>query len=255
MDGKSFIMRTHIERNQTWWNEASDRYQERHARKLTPETLSWGVWRVPESELRVLETVTGKDALEVGCGAAQSSIALALRDAQPVGLDLSERQLAHGRRLQGETGIKFPLILGNAESLPFEDKSFDIVFSDYGAMTFGSPLKTIPEAARVLRPGGILAFTTTSPLLFMCWPDGAMDPGHELTRDYFGMFEITDGGLSRFNLSYGDCIRLFRRTGFLVEDLIELRPGPEGETSFGPPGAKDWARHWPAEHVWKVRKQ
>ena len=245
----------YVQRNRAWWNEASDDYQKRHARKLTPDTLSWGVWRVPEAELQILEEVAGKDVLEVGCGAAQSSIALALLGARPVGLDLSEKQLAHGRRLLSGADVKFPLVLGNAEYLPFRDESFDIVFCDYGAMTFASLFKAVPEAARVLRADGILAFTTTTPLLFMCWPDGVMDPGQELTRDYFDMFEIADGGLSRFSLGYGDSIRLFRQAGFVVEDLIELRPEPEDETSFGPPGAKEWARRWPAEQVWKVRKQ
>ena len=243
-----------MQRNRAWWDDASERYRQRHARKLDPDTLSWGVWRVPESELRILTDVAGKDILEVGCGAAQSSIALAQMGARPVGLDVSERQLEHGRRLMAEAGVEVPLIHGDAETLPFEAERFDVVFCDYGAMTFASPLKTVPEAARVLRPGGILAFTTTTPLLFMCWPDKAMDPGTELTRDYFGMFEIPDGGVSRFNLAHGEWIRLFRSTGFMVEDLVELRPGSDDETSFGPPGARAWARRWPAENVWKVRK-
>jgi SAM-dependent methyltransferase len=243
----------HVRQNRDWWNAASEGYQDRHARTLTPDTLSWGAWRAPESELLVLGDVADRDVLEIGCGAAQSSIALALLGARPVGLDVSEAQLAHGRQLMAGLDLEVPLIHGNAEQLPFGDDRFDLVFCDYGAMTFASPLQAVPEAARVLRPGGVLAFTTTTPLLFMCWPDGEMDPGTTLTRDYFGMHEIDDGGVARFSLGYGEWIRLFRECGLIVEDLIELRPGPEDETSFGPPGARAWSRRFPAEHVWKVR--
>ena len=55
------------------------------------------MWQLPESELRVLGDVAGKDVLELGCGAAQWSILLAGQGARVVGLDNSERQLEHAR--------------------------------------------------------------------------------------------------------------------------------------------------------------
>ena len=61
--------------------------------------MAWGVWQIPEAELHVLGDVDGRDILELGCGAAQWSIALAQAGARPVGLDLSDRQLEHARRL------------------------------------------------------------------------------------------------------------------------------------------------------------
>ena len=70
---------------------------------------------------------------------------------RPVGLDLSERQLEHARRLMAEAGVDFPLVQASAEEVPLPDASFDIVFCDYGAMTFGDPYATVPEAARLLR--------------------------------------------------------------------------------------------------------
>ena len=103
-------------------------------------------------------TSRGKDVLEFGCGAAQWSIALAKRGARPVGLDLSDRQLEHARRLMAEAGVDFPLVHASAESVPLPDASFDIVFCDHGAMTFADPYRTVPEAARLLRPGGLFAF-------------------------------------------------------------------------------------------------
>ena len=56
------------------------------------------MWQIPEAELQVLGDVSGKDVLELGCGAAQWSISLAGLGARPVGLDLTPRQLEHARR-------------------------------------------------------------------------------------------------------------------------------------------------------------
>jgi hypothetical protein len=56
-----------------------------------------------------------------------------------------------------------------------------------------------------------------------------------------------------YQLPYGEWIRLFVRNGFVVEDLIEVKPPPGARSSFrGRPLA--WARRWPAEMIWKVRK-
>src|SRR6202011_4439836 len=111
----------------------------------------------------VLGEVRGKDVLELGCGAAQWSIALALLGARCVGLDNSERQLAHARRLMSEAGVTFPLVHASAEDVPLPAASFDVVFCDHGAMSFADPERTVPEAARLLRPGGLFAFNAESP--------------------------------------------------------------------------------------------
>ena len=146
-------MTAHAARNHAWWNTSSDDYQERHGGQLADSGgLAWGTTQIPEAELQVLGEVAGRDILELGCGAAQWSIALALRGARPVGLDLSERQLEHARRLMAEAGVDFPLVHASAEAVPLPDATFDIVFCDFGAMTFADPFRTVPEAARLLRP-------------------------------------------------------------------------------------------------------
>ena len=171
--------------------------------------MAWGTAQIPESTLRILGEVEGRDILEFGCGAAQWSIALAQHGARPVGLDLSERQLEHARRLMAEAGVSFPLIHGSAEAVPLPDASFDIVFCDHGAMTFADPYRTVPEAARLLRPGGLFAFNHHSPIEVLCWADGADEVGERLVRDYFGLHRIVDDEII-FQLPYGEWIGLFR---------------------------------------------
>jgi SAM-dependent methyltransferase len=248
-------LRPHEAQNRRSWDDYSDEYQALHETQLAPTTtLTWGTWDIPEAELQVLGDVAGKDILEFGCGAAQWSISLALLGARPVGLDLSERQLEHARRLMTEAGVDFPLLHASAESVPLPDASFDIVFCDHGAMTFSDPHRSVPEAARLLRPGGLFAFSHGSPIETLCWPDGRDGPGERLVRDYFGMDVVEDEGELVFNLGYGDWIRVFRSSGFVIEDLIELRPPEDATSTYRDAGHRAWARRWPGEEIWRLRR-
>ena len=100
----------HERRNRAAWNADADDYQARHGQQLAGDAKAWGTWSRPESELGVLGEVAGRDVLELGCGAAQGSIDLARAGARPVGLDLSEGQLGHARRLILEAGVDVPLV-------------------------------------------------------------------------------------------------------------------------------------------------
>ena len=241
------------ELNRAYWDSWSDEYQELHGPQLNVAEPVWGAWGIPESELGVLGDVAGKDVLELGCGAAQWSILLAGHGARVVGLDNSEQQLDHARRLMAEAGVDFPLVHAAAESVPLPDASFDVVFCDHGGLSWADPYLVVPEVARLLRPCGLLAFNLTSPLAWLCWNDQTDEIEAVLHRDYFGMHRHDDPeGNVQFNLPYGEWIRLFRRSGLSVEALIEPRPGADASTTYGYP--REWARRWPLESLWKVRK-
>ncbi len=135
--------------NRTFWETTSAEYQTEHADELEAAPLAWGTWRIPESEVGALGDLAGLDVLELGCGGGQWSIALARLGVRVTGLDLSAAQLAHAAR----AGTHVPLVQASAESVPFASASFDVVFCDHGAMTFADPDYSVPEVARVLRPG------------------------------------------------------------------------------------------------------
>ena len=222
--------------------------------QLARTPLAWGTWSIPENQLNVLGDVAGKDILEFGCGAAQWSIALAQRGARCTGLDLSERQLHHARAGMHASGVDFPLVNASAEAVPLPNSSFDIVFCDHGAMSFADPVRTVPEVSRLLRSGGLFAFSHETPLHFICWDDTADRISSQLNSPYFDNRSADDGTSVVFSLPYGDWIRLFHDNAFTIEDLIELRPPPDAQTTYTEYVDLDWARAWPAEQIWRLRK-
>jgi SAM-dependent methyltransferase len=216
----------------------------------------WGVFHVPESLVGLLPgEVAGLDAVELGCGTGYVSSWLARRGARPIGLDPTPGQLSIAARLQEEFGVGFPLVRAAAEQTPFRDGSFDLAISEYGAAIWADPNAWIPEAARILRPGGELVFLGNSTLLMLCVPDeDGVAADERLVRPQFGMhrFDWPDGPPIEFHLGHGDWIRLLRSSGFEVEDLIEVRP-PEGSGTAYPFVTLEWARRWPCEEVWRAR--
>jgi SAM-dependent methyltransferase len=205
------------------------------------------------------DDLAGLDAIELGCGTGYVSAWLARRGARPVGIDNSPRQLETAARLQREHGLDFPLLLGNAERVPFPDASFDFAISEYGAVLWADPYAWVPEAARLLRPGGRLHVLTNGLLAYLTVPDLETDgPADEiLKRPLFGMHRTVwpdEPDAVEFHLSHGDWIRLFRANSLEVEDLVEVQV-PEDATTRYPWMHADWARRWPCEEVWKVRKR
>jgi SAM-dependent methyltransferase len=246
--------------NREHWDGQAENYVRPAERHWVQEHPTWGIWACPESDVGMLDVeLDGSDAIELGCGTAYVSSWMARRGARCVGIDNSEVQLSTARRMQAEHGIDFPLLHGNAEAVPYPDESFDFAVSEYGASLWADPYKWIPEAARLLRPGGRLRFLTNSWLFILCAPDqDGIAATNELVRPAFGMHRVEwdDPGdpSIEFHLMHGDWIRLLRSSGFEIEDLVELLPHEDAVTRY-PHVTLEWSRQWPCEEVWKVRKR
>lgn len=241
--------------NLTMWDRTAASYERRFETALRREGgKAWGVFRVPERQLHLLEPVRGKHVLELGCGAADWSIALARDGARVVGLDFSERRLSQARERMVKDGVTFPLVRARAEKIPYPDDSFDLVLSDYGATTFSNPSRWVPEVARVLRPGGILVFAHASPLRSLTYDLATDRYSRTFARDYFGLNALRDNDSVQFQLPYGAWIRLFSSSGLAVERLVEPRAPRSWRSPYLAASDQRWARHWPFDAIWKLRK-
>lgn len=157
------------------WTQANSEYADEHAyRAWAAEDITWGIFNVPEQQLGVLDDVRGLDVVELGCGTAYFSAWLARRGARPAGVDVTPAQLESARPCQDQSGITFPLIEAGAGAVPLPSGSFDLAISECGASLWCGPARWVPEAARLLRPGGKLVFHTTTILVTVCsqGPDG-----------------------------------------------------------------------------------
>lgn len=246
----------HVRRNVEVWTKANAEHTGPRARGAwASEEIEWGVFGAPETELGVLGDVAGLDVVELGCGTAYLSAWLARRGARVVGVDPTPAQLATAREMQEEFGLEFPLVEAPGEDVPLPDASFDLVVSEYGASIWADPYRWIPEAARLLRPGGRLVFLRNSTLAVLCQPGDQV--GERLVRAQRGLCRIEweDTGEIEFQLPHGELIDLLRESGFVVERLVELYAREEDVThDYYDYVSADWARRWPAEEIWLARK-
>ena len=263
MDDKTPIevLPEHVAANREAWDRYAVEYIEPGRRAWASDEPTWGIWGVPESELHLLPgDLAGKDVIELGCGTGYVSAWLARRGAKPVGIDNSPAQLDTARRFQEEFGLEFPVHLGNAETTPFPDASFDFAISEYGAALWADPYAWIPEAARLLRPGGELVYLTNGLILQLCVEElEANDPAKErLRRPLFGLHRTVwpDDTSVEFHLPHGEWIRLLREHDFDIERLVEIQaPADAVNSDKYTHVTADWARRWPSEEAWVARKR
>jgi SAM-dependent methyltransferase len=247
----------YVQRNVAYWTMTNAEYTDASAtRAWSQDEITWGKFGATESQLNLLGDVSGLDIVELGCGTAYFSAWLARRGARVVGVDPTPAQLETARRLQRETGIEFPLIEATGEDVPLPDSSFDIVHSEYGASIWADPYRWIPEATRLLRPGGRLVFVCNATIAALCTTmDGV---GEQLVRPQLNLHRIEwpDTGEVEFQLGHGDWIDLLRANAFEIERLVELFAPPDAEThAYYDDVTADWAHKWPAEEIWAARKR
>ena len=247
----------HVRRNRDYWDAMAGDWVKPGRDAWQQAEPTWGLWHIPDAELGLLDGVESRDVLEAGCGTGYISVWLTRRGARVTAIDNSQQQIATARSLQAEFGPDFPIIHGNAESVPLPNASFDLVVSEYGASIWCDPYIWYPECARLLRPGGRLVFLVGGTIRMLCSNETDDEPaGNVLLRDYFGMyrFEWPDDPSVEFHLPFGERLRLLRRCGFEVEDIIELQ-APTGATTRHNYVSPEWGHRWPAEEIWVARKR
>jgi SAM-dependent methyltransferase len=244
----------HARANRALWNANAVDDVELAARQWAVSEPNWGIWSIPDAEVGAFPDVDGKDVVELGCGTAYVSAWIARRGGRPVGIDVSENQLATARRMQEQYDLRFPLHHASAEDVPLPGDCADVVISEYGACLWCDPDAWLSEAARLIRPGGELVFLSNSLLVTLCTPPvGAASD--RLLRDQRGLKVVTypDEDGVEFHLAHGEWIATLARHGFTVTALHELY-APEGATQTKYEWVTpEWARRWPVEELWVAR--
>jgi ubiquinone/menaquinone biosynthesis C-methylase UbiE len=249
----------HVRINRAAWTKANADYNDAAAEaNWAQDVITWGVWGTPESELRALPEVRGKDVIELGCGTAYFGAWLKKSGARRVvGIDVTPAQLETARRLNAAYSLGIELIEANAESIPLEDAQFDLAISEYGASIWCDPFRWIPEAARLLRTGGQLVFMRNSTISMLCAPDtGNVQQSLQRPQKGLNRLEWTDDDPGvEFHLGTSDMLHAVQQSGFELVDFIEI---------FAPETAEDhprydfvpseWAKRWPSEEIWRLRK-
>jgi ubiquinone/menaquinone biosynthesis C-methylase UbiE len=216
---------------------------------------------VQEELCEAVDVWPGQRVLDVACGAGNGAIAAARRNAKAVGLDYVPELLERGRERAAVEGYEVEFVEGDAQDLPFEDGSFDVVISTFGAMFAPDQEKTAQELMRVCRSGGKIGMANWTPRglvgggLFKITsehappPPGVLPPvlwgTEERLRELFGdgVSELTvtqrhfnfrypspEAWLEFFRTYFGPMIMAFARVGdegapALENDLLEYMRG------------------------------
>ena len=239
-----------------WTAQNASGFDAAGRRAWSTDRFTWGQYEIPEDEVGALPDVEGKDVVELGCGTGYISAWLARRGARSVvGIDPTPAQLATAAALGAEIGPVVPLVRAAGEDVPLRSARFDLAVSEYGAAIWADPYRWLPEAARLLRPGGELVFLANAVLYILCAPDDDVPAADRLVRDQRGLHRVTyadDPGVE-FHLPHGEMIRVLGESGFDVVALHELHV---------PAGAADqrhisaaWGQRWPIEEIWRARKR
>ncbi len=119
--------------------------------------LSLGIdqgWR--RKAIKMIEPFQPKRILDIATGTADLALlSMRLKPSHVTGIDLSEEMLEIGRKKVSEAGYsgQLDLLKGDAENLPFENKSFDAALAAFGVRNFGNLRAGLAEVWRVLEPG------------------------------------------------------------------------------------------------------
>jgi SAM-dependent methyltransferase len=132
------------------------------------------VWQFGPELVEACAIGPGQRVLDVATGSGNVALRAAEAGASVVALDLSPANLAAGRASAEALGLEVEWVEGDAEALPFEDASFDVVTSSVGAMFAPDHQAVANELLRVCRPGGTIGMINYT-------PDGGVG-------DFFGVF-------------------------------------------------------------------
>ncbi len=164
----------------------------------------------------LLPLAEGKRALDLGSGEGYGTDLLASRATEAVGVDLAPEAIYHARRTYRRPNLRFHY--GDIYSLPFEDRSFDLVCSLQVIEHLHEPERFMREAARVLTPGGVCAISTPNRLIISPGSDKPVNPFHIVEYDAREFLSFMRGFFAEVRL-----VGIFHARKLRLHDLIARR--------------------------------
>jgi ubiquinone/menaquinone biosynthesis C-methylase UbiE len=127
------------------------------------DAVAEGIWPVGEEVVRRVGVARGERVLDVAAGTGNAAVRAAQAGGAVTAIDLTPELFPAGRRRAADAGVEVEWVEGDAEQLPFEDGSFDVVLSTFGVMFAPRHAAAAGEMARVLRSGGRIGLATWTP--------------------------------------------------------------------------------------------
>jgi ubiquinone/menaquinone biosynthesis C-methylase UbiE len=182
-----------------------------------------------EDELRVLGNIRGKTVLVLGCGGGQDIVALSKMGAREItGYDISSAQLEHAVKVLDEANVPARLIHGSVEDLSALGKqSQDVAVSIHALNYVQDAAHCFKETERVLRPGGLFAFSVQHPADASTLDDppyGFEKPYFQVESDWRWRGIGDEPPFRSYYRTISDWCELLREARFQIERVLEPRP-------------------------------
>ena len=181
-----------------------------------------------------LDIKPGMKVLDVACGSGNLALVAAAKGADVTGLDIAENLIATAKKRAEEAGLDIKFDHGDAEAMPYEDNSFDLVMTMFGAMFAPRPDVTAGELLRVCKPGGRIAMANWT-------PDGLAGKMFALAGKYLPSPDMPPpvlwGVPETVKERFGDRVSDLKLTKRMAEMIYEMPPAEVVQffrTYFGP---------------------
>ncbi len=221
--------------NRRLWNEWSDAFQA----LWNAETGDGDLPPVPSpfssdgdgwDPTEVIPSVEGASVVELGCGGGQGTVGTALAGAdRVVGVDISDEQLRHARRLRDYYDVEVGFVHGDVTHVPLPDDEFEVAFSEWAFQMVADLGAALEEARRVLGPEGVFLLSVPHPVHELFDPESSMleRSYHAAPRRIIDIDESYDAEMVTFDRRIGEYHHELREAGFRVDRILE--PDPRGD--------------------------